>query len=195
MVPPPRAIDAVTCHWFFLGPRPTISDLIRGFQLASGIDYQVSERAEARLRNARSRDEGYATAAGASQLTADEVTKRLELAGFARSLTDQQLRNVSKLALLPAGATFFVPGAGKRTLLLALPLAWFLQRTYCNLLFPQRTLVLVDQRAHEICEGRLFLCGEIDFHRHPRQQLKPGQFLQLSLQQFDLAKVVRRRFR
>lgn len=105
--------------WSFLGLRPTIFDLIRGFQLASGVDYQVSERAGAHLRLARSRDEGYATAAGASQLTADEVTKRLQLAKFARSLTDQQLRNVSKLAPLPAGATFSVPGAGKTTEALA----------------------------------------------------------------------------
>jgi SNF2 family DNA or RNA helicase len=34
-------------------------------------------------------------------------------------LTDQQLRNVCKLALLPAGATFSVPGAGKTTEALA----------------------------------------------------------------------------
>lgn len=105
--------------WSFLGLRPVIFDLIRGFQLASGIDYQVSEMAGTHLRIARSRDEGYATAVVANQLALDELTKRLKAAGFARSLTTQQLRNVSKLALLPAGATFSVPGAGKTTEALA----------------------------------------------------------------------------
>lgn len=105
--------------WSFLGLRPAIFSLIRGFQLASGIDYQVSDGAGTHLRLARFRDEGYATAVGANHLTPDELTQRLQTAGFARNLTVQQLRNVSKLALLPAGATFSVPGAGKTTEALA----------------------------------------------------------------------------
>lgn len=105
--------------WFFLGLRPAIFDLIRAFQLVSGIDYQVSEKAGAHLRLARSRDEGYATAVGANQLTPHELAGRLQAAAFARNLTAQQIRNVSKLALLPAGATFSVPGAGKTTEALA----------------------------------------------------------------------------
>ena len=105
--------------WSFLGLRPTIFELISGFRLASGIDYQVSDTAGKHLRLARSRSEGYAAAADASQLTFEELNQRLQLAGFARRLTQQQLRNVSKLGLLPAGATFSVPGAGKTTEALA----------------------------------------------------------------------------
>lgn len=105
--------------WYFLGLRPAIFSLIRGFQLVSGTDYQVSERAGTHLRLARVRDEGYATAIGENHLTQDELTKRLQKAGFVRNLTVQQFRNVSKLALLPAGATFSVPGAGKTTEALA----------------------------------------------------------------------------
>jgi SNF2 family DNA or RNA helicase len=105
--------------WSFLGLRPAIFDLIRGFKLASGADYHVSEAAGDHLRLARSRDEGYSRAVSSTQLTPEELQRRLKAAGFARSLTAQQLRNVSKLALLPAGATFSVPGAGKTTEALA----------------------------------------------------------------------------
>jgi SNF2 family DNA or RNA helicase len=105
--------------WSFLGLRPAIFDLIRGFGLFSGAGYQVSERAGDHLRLARSRDEGYAQAVASSQFNPKELKQRLESTGFVRKLTDQQLRNVCKLALLPAGATFSVPGAGKTTEALA----------------------------------------------------------------------------
>jgi hypothetical protein len=105
--------------WSFLGLRPAIFDLIRGFKLVSGVGYQVSERAGDHLRLARVRDEGYAQAVSANRLAPEELKQRLASAGFARNLTEQQLRNVSKLAPLPAGATFSVPGAGKTTEALA----------------------------------------------------------------------------
>lgn len=105
--------------WSFLGLRPIIFDLIRGFKLVSGVGYRVSERAGDHLRLARSRVEGYAQAVSANRLAPEELKQRLASAGFARNLTEQQLRNVSKLALLPAGATFSVPGAGKTTEALA----------------------------------------------------------------------------
>ncbi|CAD7050709.1 hypothetical protein RHAB21_04206 [Pseudorhizobium halotolerans] len=53
--------DTISLPWWsFLGLRPAVFDLIRGFKLASGVGYQVSERAADHLRLARSRDEGYA---------------------------------------------------------------------------------------------------------------------------------------
>lgn len=79
----------------------------------------MSERAADHLPLARSRDEGYAQAVASSQINPAELKPRLKSAGFVRNFTDQQLRNVSKLALLPAGATFSVPGAGKTTEALA----------------------------------------------------------------------------
>lgn len=105
--------------WSFLGLRPEIFNLISGFKLISGTDYQVSEKAGAYLRLARSRDEKYSEAVAASQVPPEELIKRLTAAGFARTLTPQQLRNVARLAALPAGATFSVPGAGKTTEALA----------------------------------------------------------------------------
>lgn len=105
--------------WSFLGLRPAIFDLIRGFGLVRGVGYQVSESAGDQLVAARSRDEGYAQAVASSRLNPEELRQQLKSAGFVRNLTDQQIRNVSKLAILPAGATFSVPGAGKTTEALA----------------------------------------------------------------------------
>jgi SNF2 family DNA or RNA helicase len=48
-------------------------------------------------------------------LTITEITNFLSSLNFKRRLTEQQLRNVSKLSRLPIGATFSVPGAGKTT--------------------------------------------------------------------------------
>ena len=105
--------------WSFLGLRPEIFNLISGFKLISGTDYQVSEKAGAYLRLARSRDEKYSEAVASSQVPTEELVKRLTAAGFARTLTPQQLRNVARLGAIPAGATFSVPGAGKTTEALA----------------------------------------------------------------------------
>jgi SNF2 family DNA or RNA helicase len=48
-------------------------------------------------------------------LTKNEISNFLSSLNFKRTLTDEQLRNVSKLSRLPIGATFSVPGAGKTT--------------------------------------------------------------------------------
>ena len=48
-------------------------------------------------------------------LTKTEISDFLSSCNFKRTLTDEQLRNVSKLSRLPIGATFSVPGAGKTT--------------------------------------------------------------------------------
>jgi SNF2 family DNA or RNA helicase len=48
-------------------------------------------------------------------LTKTEISDFLSSLNFKRTLTDEQLRNVSKLSRLPIGATFSVPGAGKTT--------------------------------------------------------------------------------
>lgn len=47
--------------------------------------------------------------------TKEEIIEILSSLNFKRNLTDEQLRNVSKLSRLPIGATFSVPGAGKTT--------------------------------------------------------------------------------
>src|SRR5574337_275487 len=55
----------------------------------------------------------------AHALDEEQLRSKLQLLGFARTLTEKQARNVSRVAALPAGATFSVPGAGKTTEALA----------------------------------------------------------------------------
>lgn len=52
---------------------------------------------------------------GKTPLTKTEIKDFLSSLNFKRNLTEEQLRNVSKLSRLPIGATFSVPGAGKTT--------------------------------------------------------------------------------
>lgn len=55
------------------------------------------------------------------QLTAEELQRRLEGKGFnKRALKSHQLRDLARLAAMPHGANFSVPGAGKTTVTLAL---------------------------------------------------------------------------
>ena len=51
-------------------------------------------------------------------LSEEEIKEKLKLVGFkfeSRDLTNEQIRNISKLSRLSIGATFSVPGAGKTT--------------------------------------------------------------------------------
>lgn len=61
----------------------------------------------------------YNTALKSHSIGDQDVDDRLKTAGFVRPLTPNQKRNVGKLANLPAGASFSVPGAGKTTEALA----------------------------------------------------------------------------
>ena len=48
-----------------------------------------------------------------------DLRSKLKSLGFVRELSPEQIRNVRKIAALPAAATFSVPGAGKTTEALA----------------------------------------------------------------------------
>ncbi|MBQ7590802.1 MAG: DEAD/DEAH box helicase [Verrucomicrobia bacterium] len=61
----------------------------------------------------------YSTIRNVSDLTEEQVKNQLEKVGFSRVLTSNQMKNVRHLAVLPAGATFSVPGSGKTTEALA----------------------------------------------------------------------------
>lgn len=58
----------------------------------------------------------------AVRLTVEEIEARLKAKGFTRKLKPFQLRDLQRLASLPNGANFSVPGAGKTTVTLALHL-------------------------------------------------------------------------
>lgn len=61
-----------------------------------------------------------ARAVAARPIREQDLRARLAAVGFRRELTPCQIRNVCRLASLPHGATFSVPGAGKTTEALAL---------------------------------------------------------------------------
>lgn len=77
--------------------------------LTSSINEQIS----------RINQKSYNTAIGRNLVSEQELVTRLQQVGFIRTLTDNQRRNVCRLANLPAGASFSVPGAGKTTEALA----------------------------------------------------------------------------
>jgi hypothetical protein len=105
--------------WSFVAIRPQFGALVGGYGLAMGQDFDVSQYAEALLRNSRRYLDGYASAAQATRITPGTLAATLQARGFVRSLSAEQVRNVGLLASLPAAATFSVPGAGKTTEALA----------------------------------------------------------------------------
>jgi len=100
--------------WAFLAIRPEVLNIITAFQLRSGREFEISQIATEMLNAARARQESFFTG-DPSSVDENELKSRLRSAGFERELTDQQVRNVSKLLSRRSGATFSVPGAGKTT--------------------------------------------------------------------------------
>lgn len=136
--------------WSFLALRSAVLDLVRGFQLRSGTDFHIAPAAFALLSSARQQVEGYGHAREAKRLEPLELSSLLAKAGFARSLTTQQARNVSLLAALPAAATFSVPGAGKTTE----ALATFACRTKPG----DRLLVVAPKNAFAAWDEQIAIC-------------------------------------
>lgn len=103
--------------WSFLSLRPTINRLVNKHKIRLTADKEATRL----LMLSISREGTYKRAQEAQQLyTEDDVKHILAERGFQRPLTPHQLRNVTRLASLPSGATFSVPGAGKTTEALAL---------------------------------------------------------------------------
>lgn len=103
--------------WSFLSLRPTINRLVNKHKIRLTADKEATRL----LMLSISREGTYKRAQDAQQVyTEDDVKHILAERGFQRPLTPHQLRNVTRLASLPSGATFSVPGAGKTTEALAL---------------------------------------------------------------------------
>jgi SNF2 family DNA or RNA helicase len=93
---------------------PTVADLS---DIAPQFD--LDAQTEAFLRSNRRSAVGLEQAQTIAPMPESEVLSRLKSIGFARSLKPYQVRNVTRLAVLPNSATFSVPGAGKTTEVLA----------------------------------------------------------------------------
>src|SRR2546425_759994 len=111
-----RAASVAAVPWGqFLGARNVVNE----FRTAFGVRIQPDALAGRLLREAGTRLASFEAASTGTAIPESEVCDRLGAAGFIRSLTPQQLRNVSRIANLPSAATFSVPGAGKTTEALA----------------------------------------------------------------------------
>jgi hypothetical protein len=105
--------------WSFVGLRPQFGDLLQAFGLQVGEYFQIDEQATGLLRQSARNAQSYAAAVAGDQIEEVALLARLQAAGFVRVLKSHQVRNIRRLAALPAAATFSVPGAGKTTEALA----------------------------------------------------------------------------
>lgn len=112
--------SAVTLPWWsFVGVRKQFGELVQAFGLRMGQQIQIDARAVDLLRHSARNAQSYVDAVAGNQVDEADLLERLQAAGFARQLKAHQIRNIRRLAALPAGATFSVPGAGKTTEALA----------------------------------------------------------------------------
>lgn len=132
--------------WAFLSCRDEVAYFVDRYDL----ELQVNKRTTLMLKAAIDKESAY------DQVHASKLPKRTELkqalldAGFTRKLTPEQIRNVSQLSVLDAGATFSVPGAGKTTEALAV---FFLKKTRTS-----KLLVIAPKNAFASWERELSFC-------------------------------------
>lgn len=107
---------SVAAPWYsFLSARAQIVQILDHFNVSFSADAEATRL----LQQANLSEASYQTARNRPAIPLDELRTRLAAIGFARHLTPEQERNVCRLAALPAGASFSVPGAGKTTEALA----------------------------------------------------------------------------
>ena len=105
--------------WSFVALRNPLLEIFKGYGLNLGQGLAVGTVAANLLRQSKRSADGYMLATTAQSIPEVDLRARLKELGFARDLSPEQARNVSKIAALPAAATFSVPGAGKTTEALA----------------------------------------------------------------------------
>jgi len=133
--------------WSFLTFRGVLGGILKG----SNTSYSFEENASILLQQAKSRANIYAKAIVEGTDTSNKViSEKLAKEGFIREMTQEQSRNVCKLASLPSGASFSVPGAGKTTE----AIAWFLYRREPK----DALLVVCPKNAFASWEEQWVLC-------------------------------------
>ncbi len=138
--------------WSFVALRADFSSILHHYGVSVGKDHEINlDPVATRLlressRNART----YEESRGNLALSAAEIQDQLVCHGFSRVLSPEQVRNVSRIASLPAAATFSVPGAGKTTE----ALACFLLRAKAG----DRLLVIAPKNAFAAWEEQLADC-------------------------------------
>jgi SNF2 family DNA or RNA helicase len=104
--------DSIELPWHsFVSNLNVLSLIISLFK----VDVNFSEVSTKLLEESIKHRDDISEIEGKASLTKVEISSFLSSLNFNRVLTEEQLRNVSKLSRLPIGATFSVPGAGKTT--------------------------------------------------------------------------------
>lgn len=111
-------------------------------------DIEITPAATQQLMAAAQK--GYYNSIRISPISEMALEEKLKSVGFIRTLTEKQKRNICKLAPLPAGATFSVPGAGKTTEALAY---FFFNATEADAL-----LVVAPKNAFSAWDEQLVAC-------------------------------------
>ena len=105
--------------WSFAALRNQLLNIFTGYKIKMGQDYVFGPEAIELLQQSKRNTISYEKAQQSHAINEDDLRNHLRKLGFTRVLTAEQARNVSKIAPLPAAATFSVPGAGKTTEALA----------------------------------------------------------------------------
>lgn len=142
-----ESADATSLPWWsFLSARGQLKEVLSAFKISLSVDPSAIEL----LRRSVASETSYDQVGSNPPLSSDTVIETLTKNGFTRQLTAEQLRNISRLASLPASATFSVPGAGKTTEALAI----FFIRSQ-----PQdQLLVIAPKNAFGAWDEQLQLC-------------------------------------
>lgn len=142
----------ISLPWYsFASLRGEVLKLLAAHSLALGSDIQVSDAAGKLLRQSHRNAGSYQGAVDASPIDGEELQAQLTNRGFLRKLSNEQLRNVGRIASLPAAATFSVPGAGKTTE----ALAYFVYRATEG----ERLLVIAPKNAFGSWDEQLAKCA------------------------------------
>jgi hypothetical protein len=151
----PETIQETATHlslpwWNFAGARHEFLQIFVAHGLRRGEQLEITTTATALLQRSRQVADDYKQATAIAAIDATSLERRLEEIGFVRQLSPEQVRNVTKIAALPAAATFSVPGAGKTTE----GLAWFFHRAGEG----DRLLVVAPKNAFASWDEQMVEC-------------------------------------
>ena len=139
--------------WNFVALRRQLQEILATYELRLGVGLEVGAQATELLRRSTRVAAGYVDATRAAMVDQAELQGQLASIGFGggqRELSHEQIRNVRRMAALPAAATFSVPGAGKTTE----ALAFFFFKARAN----ERLLVIAPKNAFAAWDEQMADC-------------------------------------
>jgi SNF2 family DNA or RNA helicase len=144
LVPSERHI--ILPWWSFLNSVNGINLIAKKYRMPISLDEEI----KAHLINAQGNRKKFNEAKNSEPASLEFISDSLSEVEFKRTLTNEQLRNVSKIYPLAGGATFSVPGAGKTTEALAL---YFLKKQANT-----KLLIVAPKNAFSAWEEQIVKC-------------------------------------